>query len=276
MSYFRNNRVPEYAAYGGVLSDEAYGRANGGVPYEEAYGKKRNVNGTSENRPTLREQLEANWQKIKEQEKEENTVDDDTIGTQYAENTYTTTATDADYVQTNPNTSYILSEDMRALLRQKESGNDYTKINPTGGGIGALGGYQIRKGGLIDAGYINDQNQWTGKEGINSLHDFINDPTKQEKVLDDFMYSKYNQLKNNGSFNYLELPIHGLVADFVITETGLLAASHREGARAVYNYLSSLEKDDNGQYYIDYDKIQDPMINNQFRHIETRLREFEK
>ena len=101
MSYYRNNHMPEYAAYGGVLSDEAYGRANGGVPYEEAYGKKKNVNSESENRPTLREQLEANWQKIKEQEKEENTVDDDTIGTQYAENTYTTTATDGIPVSAN-------------------------------------------------------------------------------------------------------------------------------------------------------------------------------
>ena len=70
MSYYRNNHMPEYAAYGGVPSDGAYGRANGGVPFAEAYGKKRNVNGTSENRPTLREQLEANWRKIKEREEE--------------------------------------------------------------------------------------------------------------------------------------------------------------------------------------------------------------
>ena len=71
MSYYRNNRMPEYAAYGGVPSDEAYGRANGGVPYEEKKKKKRNANGASENRPTLREQLEANWRKIKEREEEE-------------------------------------------------------------------------------------------------------------------------------------------------------------------------------------------------------------
>ena len=74
MSYYRNNHMPEYAAYGGVLSDEAYGRANGGVPFAEAYGKKRNVNNERENRPTLREQLEANWRKIKEREEEERTA----------------------------------------------------------------------------------------------------------------------------------------------------------------------------------------------------------
>ncbi len=170
MSYFRNNRVPEYAAYGGVPTDEAYGRANGGVPFAEAYGKKRNVNDENENRPTLREQLEANWQKIKGREEEERAAeqeeeegdeenlaeDEETatdnqtatgadedfvfgqpsdysgndnidkindfvkrydemhqsispqlyepIGTQYAENTYTTTATDADYAK-QPNYS---------------------------------------------------------------------------------------------------------------------------------------------------------------------------
>jgi len=77
MSYFRNNRVPEYAAYGGVPTDEAYGRANGGVPFAEAYGKKRNVNDENENRPTLREQLEANWQKIKEREEESTVAEED-------------------------------------------------------------------------------------------------------------------------------------------------------------------------------------------------------
>ena len=132
MSYYRNNHMPEYAAYGGVPSDEAYGRANGGVPYEEAYGKKRNVNGTSENRPTLREQLEANLQKIKERE-EENAADDDAIGTQYAENTYTTTATDADYTSDSDS---ISDEDLYAKMwdniEQFERVIPYPYIDTTG------------------------------------------------------------------------------------------------------------------------------------------------
>ena len=132
MSYYRNNRMPEYAAYGGVPTDEAYGRANGGVPYEEAYGKKKDVNNERENRPTLREQLEANWQKIKKQ-MEENTVDDDTIGTQYAENTYTTTATDADYTSDSDS---ISDEDLYAKMwdniEQFERVIPYPYIDTTG------------------------------------------------------------------------------------------------------------------------------------------------
>ena len=61
-----------------------------------------------------------------------------------------------------------------------------------------------------------------------------------------------------------------------ITDTGLLAASHREGAGAVHNYLSHLEKDQNGHYHIDYDKIQDPKMRAMFKRIETRLRRFAK
>ena len=133
MSYYRNNRMPEYAAYGGVPSDEAYGRANGGVSYEEAYGKKKDVNNERENRPTLREQLEANWQKIKKQMEEENAADDDAIGTQYAENTYTTTATDADYTSDSDS---ISDEDLYAKMwdniEQFERVIPYPYIDTTG------------------------------------------------------------------------------------------------------------------------------------------------
>lgn len=47
---------------------------------------------------------------------------------------------------------------------------------------------------------------------------------------------------NKGALDYLGTPMHGLVNDFDITNTGLLAASHREGAGAVNNYLNNLVK----------------------------------
>ena len=70
--------------------------------------------------------------------------------------------------------------------------------------------------------------------------------------------------------------MHGLVNDFDITNTGLLAASHREGAGAVNNYLNNLVKNQNGRYYIDYDRIDDNKLSEMFKRIETRLRNFEK
>lgn len=42
------------------------------------------------------------------------------------------------------------------------------------------------------------------------------------------------------------------------------------------NYLKLLEKDSNGKYYFDYDKIKNEKTKNKYKAIETRLREFEK
>jgi len=94
--------------------------------------------------------------------------------------------------------------------------------------------------------------------------------------LDEYLESNYQQLKNKGALNYVGTPIHGLVNDFDITNTGLLAASHREGAGAVNNYLNKLVKNKNGRYYLDYDGISNQDLSAMFRRIETRLRNFEK
>ena len=171
---------------------------------------------------------------------------------------------------------YIFSQKMRTLLGQKESENDYKKINSTGGGFGAIGKYQIRRDGFKDAGYINNKNQWIGKNNIYSIADFLNNPDAQEKFLDEYFKAKYRQLQSNGSLKYIGSPFKGIISNFDITDTGLLAASHREGAGAVHNFLSHLEKDTNGRYYLNYDAMQDLKQRDIFKHIETRLREFEK
>ena len=106
--------------------------------------------------------------------------------------------------------------------------------------------------------------------------DFLNSPEKQEQVLDEYLKSNYGQLKNKGSLNYLGTPMQGVVNNFDITNTGLLAASHREGAGAVNNYLKHLVKNQNGRYYIDYGNMSDKDLSDMFRRIETRLRNFEK
>lgn len=159
---------------------------------------------------------------------------------------------------------------------KKESENDYKKINSTGGGFGAIGKYQIRRDGFKDAGYINNKNQWIGKNNIYSIADFLNNPDAQEKFLDEYFQAKYRQLQSNGSLKYIGYPFKGTISNFDITDTGLLAASHREGAGAVHNFLSHLEKDTNGRYYLNYDAMQDLKQRDIFKHIETRLREFEK
>ena len=179
-------------------------------------------------------------------------------------------------VYENPNPPYIFSDEMRNRLGFLESRGDYHAHNTSGGGIGALGKYQIRRDGLIDAGYINSNNQWLGKNAIYSQDDFFNNPDKQEQVLNDYLKSNYRQLRNKGALNYLGNRIEGIAGVFDITDTGLLAASHREGAGAVNRYLNNLEKNQDNNYYMDYNKITNPNLIQMFKRIETRLRKFEK
>ena len=84
------------------------------------------------------------------------------------------------------------------------------------------------------------------------------------------------RLKNKGALDYSGNHVQGIAGDFNITDTGLLAASHREGAGAVNRYLNNLEKNQNNIYYTDYNKITDPKLIDMFKRIETRLRKFEK
>ena len=142
--------------------------------------------------------------------------------------------------------------------------------------MGAIGRYQFRAPILEDIGYLNKKHQWTGKNNIYSLDDFLKNQQVQENALNECLRLKDISLKNNGSYNYLGYSIKGIKSDFNISKTGLLAASHRLGAKNVINYLKLLEKDSDGKYYFDYDKIKNEKTKNKYKAIETRLREFEK
>ena len=137
-------------------------------------------------------------------------------------------------------------------------------------------GWLIRRGGLIDTGYLDFDNNWLGKDGIYTAEDFLDSPQKQERILNEYLKSNYTQHKNKGALQYVGTPIQGLVNDFNVTDTGLLAASHREGAGAVNNYLKHLEQNQNGKYYINYEHINNINLRDMFKRIETRLRKFEK
>ena len=63
------------------------------------------------------------------------------------------------------------------------------------------------------------------------------------------------------------------VADFPITISGMLAASHKEGGPMTAKYLKSLEKNKDGLYYLPYHKYKGNTLRS-FLAIETRLREF--
>lgn len=170
-------------------------------------------------------------------------------------------------------TERFLSNNFFDFLAEKESSNDYTKILDDKKGIGAIGKYQFRMPALQETGYIDSKGKWTGKDGIYSVDDFRYNLQVQEKAVRILTDKNYHYMHNYKVLHFLGQNIKGRVADFPITISGMLAASHKEGAKKVAQYLNSLEKDNNEQYYLPYDKLNGDALRS-FLAVETRLREF--
>ena len=128
-------------------------------------------------------------------------------------------------------------------LGARESGGNYKAFNR----FGYAGKYQMGEAALIDAGYYQKpsrkyNNDWTGnflgKDGINSIQDFLNNPKAQENAQIIFKKKQWNYLKSVGAHNYLGLIINSIL----ITPSGLLAGAHLKGAGSVIQYLKSRGK----------------------------------
>lgn len=125
-------------------------------------------------------------------------------------------------------------------LGARESGGDYKAFNR----YGYAGKYQMGEMALIDCGYYKKpskkyNNDWSGifigKDGVNSIQDFLNNPTAQENAQIIFKKKQWNYLKAVGADKYLGQNING----YRITASGLLAGAHLKGVGSVINYLKS-------------------------------------
>ncbi|MBD5401413.1 hypothetical protein HDR58_01245 [bacterium] len=125
-------------------------------------------------------------------------------------------------------------------LGVRESGGNYSSINK----YGYLGKYQMGEAAMVDAGYYkktsriynNDwTGQFTGKDGIYNVQDFLNNKQSQENAQKTFKQAQWNQLKAIGADKYIGKEINGVK----ITQSGLLAAAHLKGPGAVKEYLQS-------------------------------------
>lgn len=124
-----------------------------------------------------------------------------------------------------------------------ESGGNYKAFNK----YGYAGKYQMGEMAMIDAGYYikrgNFNNDWsgkfTGKDGVYSIKDFLNNPQAQENAQLIFKKKQWGYLKSVGADKYLGEKING----YIITQSGLLAGAHLKGAGSVIKYLKS-----NGKY----------------------------
>lgn len=128
-------------------------------------------------------------------------------------------------------------------LGARESGGNYKAFNK----YGYAGKYQMGEAALIDAGYYKKasrtyNNDWkgsfTGKDGVNSLQDFLNNPVAQENAQIIFKKKQWGYLKAIGADKYSGQIING----YKVTDSGLLAGAHLKGAGSVIDYLKSSGK----------------------------------
>ena len=125
-------------------------------------------------------------------------------------------------------------------LGTRESGGNYKAFNK----FGYAGKYQMGEMALVDAGYYKKtsgryNNDWsgnfTGKDNVRSIRDFLNNPVAQENAQIIFKKKQWSYLKAVGADKYLGKIING----YTITASGLLAGAHLKGAGSVAKYLKS-------------------------------------
>lgn len=115
-----------------------------------------------------------------------------------------------------------------------------------GNGLNYLGAYQFEGWAMINLGYYKDDgnpnaNQWkdgywTGKDGINSEQDYLNNPAVQDSAAHQWMQNfVWGWVQAAGLDHYIGQTIAGIN----ITASGLLAGAHLRGADAVQQFLSS-------------------------------------
>lgn len=105
-------------------------------------------------------------------------------------------------------------------IRQSEGSGNYN----TNTGNGYYGAYQMGRSALIDVGYMRGDGSWTGKNGINSLEDYLNTPSAQDAAF--LEYGNRNLTYLGNYQQYVGQTINGVP----ITIGGLVAGSHLVGA----------------------------------------------
>lgn len=132
------------------------------------------------------------------------------------------------------------ADGLRAYMAQtaySESGGSYTATNQ----FGYQGKYQLGSAALQDLGYVkpgtpqtpealNNPNNWTGKDGVASSSDFLNNPQVQETAMYDYTKRNYATLQSKGLISSDTTPD---------VAAGLLSASHLVGPGGAAKWYTS-------------------------------------
>lgn len=125
-------------------------------------------------------------------------------------------------------------------LRLMESGGDYQVVNS----LNFLGAYQFGEAALTDLGFVrydgdafdNDYSGgWTGKYGVHSVQDFLNNPRAQDRAMQEWLGLMWHYIELQ------DLDDHAWtqVGDVTLTPSGMLAATHLLGPDSLAQYIHS-------------------------------------
>jgi hypothetical protein len=134
--------------------------------------------------------------------------------------------------------------DLQEILKQLESSGRY--------GIQKgkyLGAYQMGPGALQDTGYIRSDGSWTGKHGIDSAKDFLNNPRAQDVAQTEWFNVLGDRIRRRGTDDYIGTTVSSDAGDVRVTADGLKMASHLVGDKAMHDWLAGKReepKDGNG------------------------------
>lgn len=144
-------------------------------------------------------------------------------------------------------------------------------------GSRALGRYQLKPNAQEAAGLRNADGSWNANNrfGVRTPEEFLANPVAQEQALQAYLNDNARQLERNGSMSQVGQTIVGVSGrTFAVTESGLAAAAHREGAPTVGRYIAFMQRHGWRNSHAALRGLPQG-LRESFLHIETRLREFE-
>jgi hypothetical protein len=134
----------------------------------------------------------------------------------------------------------------------------------------------MRRDSLVESGMMTSYGEWTGKYGVHSWEEFLNNPQAQEAAMSDWSDRIDHYIRSNHAAR-LTKQITGIKEDITVTESGLAAAIHKEGPGAVRAYFGWLEQHGwNSRDHQEEMKKLKPEQRRSFLAVETRLREFQR
>jgi hypothetical protein len=121
-------------------------------------------------------------------------------------------------------------------LALRESGGDPKVVNK----FGFMGLYQMGRPALTDVGYIDPSTgNWTGKDGISSQDDFLNNTPVQNDAVRRYYVKLWSYIPSD-----VRSSVGTQVGGVDITDSGLLAGAHLLGQGGVTRFIRSKGQDD--------------------------------